>query len=63
MAFFIPEQFTVKAQEPLIPKYKMVANIEAAILNCQCDQMQNYEGVCETIYKIVVYKIEVQLLL
>ena len=49
---FIPEQFTVKAQEPLIPTwlYKMVASVEAAIFNCQYDQMQNCEGDCETIY-------------
>ena len=47
---FIPEQFAVKAQEPLIQTwlYKMVASMEAAIFNCQCDQMQNCEGDCET---------------
>ena len=47
-----PEQFTVKAQEPLIPTwlYKMVAFMESAIFNRQCDQMQNCEGGCETIY-------------
>ena len=48
----IPEQFTVKSQEPLIPAllYKMVASMEAAIFDCQCAQMQNCEGGCETIY-------------
>ena len=47
-----PEQFTVKAKEPLIPKwlYNMVASMEAAIFSCQCDQMQNCEGGCDTIY-------------
>ena len=42
----IPEQFTVKAQELLIPTwlYKMVASMEAAIFNCQCDQMQSCEA-------------------
>ena len=30
--------------------------MEAAIFNCQCDQMQNFEGGCETIY--YVYGIE-----
>ena len=45
----IPEQFTVEAQEPLIHTrlHKMVAFMEAAIFNCQCDQMQNCEGDCE----------------
>ena len=49
---FIPEQFTAKAQENLIPTwlYKMIASMEAAVFNCQCDQMQNCEGGCETIY-------------
>jgi len=49
---FVPEQFTVKAQEPLIPTwlYKMVASMEAVIFNCQCDQMQNCVDVCEAIY-------------
>ena len=28
----------------------MVASTKAAIFNCQCDQMQNFEGGCETIY-------------
>jgi hypothetical protein len=28
--------------------YKMV--MEAAIFNCHCDQMQNCEGGCETVY-------------
>ena len=49
----IPEQLTVKAQEPLILTclYKMVASREAAIFNnCQCDQMQNCERDCEAIY-------------
>ena len=48
----IPEQFTVNSLEPLIPKwlYKMVASMQAAIFNCQCDQMQNCEGGCETRY-------------
>ena len=48
----IPEQFTVKAQKDLIPwwLFKMVASMEAAVFNCQCDQMQNCEGDCETIY-------------
>ena len=47
----IPEQVTVKAQEPLIPKwlYKICTSMEAAIFNCQCDQMQNSEGGCEAI--------------
>ena len=47
----IPKQFTVKAQEPLIPTwlYKMIASMEAAIFNCQCDQILNCEGGCETI--------------
>ena len=41
-----------RPQEPLIPTwlYKMVASLEAAILNCQCDQMPNRKGGCETIY-------------
>ena len=54
--YHIPEQFTVKAQEPLILTwlYEMVASMEAAIFNCQCDQMQNCEVSCETIYKILV---------
>ena len=48
----IPEHFTVKVQEPLIPTwlYKMVASMKAAIFNCQCAQMQSCEGGCETIY-------------
>ena len=29
----------------------MVASLEAAIFNCQCDQMQNCVVGCETIYK------------
>ena len=47
-----PEQCTVMAQGPLIPTwlYKMVASMEAAIFNYQCDQTQNCEGGCETIY-------------
>ena len=47
----IPEQFTVKAQETLIPTRlcKMVASVEAANFNCQCDQIQNCKGGCETI--------------
>ena len=28
----------------------MVASVEPAIFNCQCDQMQDCEGGCETIY-------------
>ena len=28
----------------------MVASMKAAIFNCQCDQMQNCEGGCVTIY-------------
>ena len=28
----------------------MVASMEATIFNCQCDQMQNCKGGCETIY-------------
>ena len=50
--WIIPEQFTVKDQESWIPTllYKMVASMEAAIFNCQCNQMQNSEGGCETIY-------------
>ena len=28
----------------------MVASIQAAIFKCQCDQMQNCKGGCETIY-------------
>ena len=28
----------------------MVVSVKAAIINCQCDQMQNCEGGCETIY-------------
>ena len=49
---FIPERFTVMAQEPLIPTwlYKVVTSMEAAIFNCQCDQMRNCEGGCETVY-------------
>ena len=27
--------------------------MEAAIFNCQCDQMQNCEGGCETIYYVL----------
>ena len=47
-----PEQFTVNAQDPLISTwlYKTVASMKAAIFNCQCDQMQNWKGGCETIY-------------
>ena len=57
MIDFIPEQFAVKAQEPLIPTWlcKMVASMEGAIFNCQCDQMQYYEGSCEIIYPWPVY--------
>ena len=55
----IPEQFTAKAQEPLISTwmYKMVASMEAAIFSCQCDQMQDCEGGCETIYfeRIIIF--------
>ena len=45
-------KFTVKAQEFLIPTWmrKMVAAMEAAIFNCQCDRMQNCEDRCEIIY-------------
>lgn len=32
----------------------MVASMEAAIFNCQCDQMQNCEGGCETFFVIFV---------
>ena len=50
MCLIFPEQLTVKAQEPLIPTwlYKVVASVEDAVFNCQCDQMQNCEGGCET---------------
>ena len=60
----IPEQFTVKAQEPLISTwlYKMVASMEAAIFNCQCDQMQSCEGGCEAIYNTQICSILVRLL-
>ena len=39
-------------KEPLIPTwlYKMVASMEAAIFNSQCDQTQNCQGGCDTIY-------------
>ena len=49
----ITEQFTVKAQGPLIPTwlYKMVASMKATIFNWHCDQMQNGEAGCENIYK------------
>ena len=45
----------MKDQEPSIPTclYKMVAFMEVAIFNCQCDQMHNCEGGCETITTIV----------
>ena len=41
----------MEAKEPLIPMwlYKMVASMEAAIFNCQCDQMQKCKGGCEAI--------------
>ena len=29
----------------------MVASMKTAIFNCQCDQMKNCEGGCETIYR------------
>ena len=50
--YIIPDQFTVRAQEPLIPTwlYKMVASMNAAIFNCQFDQMQHCKGCCEAIY-------------
>ena len=59
----IPEQLTVKAQEPLIPTllYKMLASMEAAISNCQCDQMQNCEGGCETIYSAIKVNVGIRL--
>ena len=43
----------MKVQKPLIPTwlYKMVASMEATICNCQCNQMQNCEGDCETILR------------
>ena len=49
----------MKAQEPVIPtwQYKMVASMEAVIFNCHCDQMQNCEGGCETIYLNWLYQI------
>jgi hypothetical protein len=34
--------------------------MEAAIFNCQCDQMQNCEGGCETIYDISQAKVSKQ---
>ena len=45
--------------KPFIPKwlYKMDASMEAAIFNCQCDQMQNCEGDCETILLAWVYSV------
>ena len=54
MRYLVPEQFTVRVREPLIPMrlYKMVASMEAAIFNCQCDQMQNCDGGCETMYYV-----------
>ena len=58
----IPEQFTaVQAQEPLISKrlYKKIASMEAAIFNCQCDQMQDCEDGCETIYLVVTEKLAI----
>ena len=51
----ISEQFTVKAKEPLILTwlYKKVASMEDAIFNCQCEQVKNCQGGCETIYKLM----------
>ena len=57
----IPEQFTAKAKQPLIPTwlYKMVATMEAAIFNCQCDQMQNCKDGCEVIYFTILKGVNV----
>ena len=47
----------MKTQEPLIPTwlYKMIAFMEAAIFDCQCYQIQNCEGDCETLYYSLFY--------
>ena len=49
-----PEQFTVKAQEPLLACLSVGVQMAATggrHLNLsQCDQMQNCEGGCATIY-------------
>ena len=49
----------MKAQERLIPTwlYKMVASMEGAIFNCQCDQMQTCEGSESEESKTIYYNV------